>query len=93
MSKTDFKKEKFSRWFRSRGLTSKAEVIHYGDTNFYIRAEREMRLMVAREEARKIGPEECERRNLRDSMAWYEPAEPVVGWHKDQMMLICTREI
>ena len=93
MTKPDLSKEKFSRWFRSRGLVSKADVMRYGLDHGYIRADREIRRIVECGEARKIEPEECERRNLRTSMAWYEPAEPATGWHKDQMVLICTREI
>lgn len=60
------------RWCRQRGIFSKAEVIAYGTKNYYLRAERTIRDFVLQGIVRKIGKDECVRRNLKGNMAWYE---------------------
>ena len=66
------KEERLLRWCRKRGIFSKAEVIAYGTQNYYLRAERTIRDFVLQGIVRKIGKDECVRRNLKGNMAWYE---------------------
>ena len=66
------KEERLLRWCRKRGIFSKAEVIAYGTQNYYLRAERTIRDFVLQGIVRKIGKDECIRRNLKGNMAWYE---------------------
>jgi len=55
--------EQLLRWCRQRGIFSKAEVIAYGTKNYYLRAERTIRDFVLQGIVRKIGKDECIRRN------------------------------
>ncbi len=66
------KEEQLLRWCRQRGIFSKAEAIAYGTQNYYLRAERTIRDFVLQGIVRKIGKDECVRRNLKGNMAWYE---------------------
>ena len=66
------KEEQLLRWCRKRGIFSKAEVIAYGTKNYYLRAERTIRDFVLQGMVRKIGKDECIRRNLKGNMSWYE---------------------
>lgn len=66
------KEEQLLRWCRQRKIFSKADVISYGAENYYLRAERTIRDFVLRGIVKKIGKEECVRRNLKGNMAWYE---------------------
>ena len=66
------KEEQLLRWCRQHGIFSKAEVIAYGTKNYYLRAERTIRDFVLQGTVRKVGKDECIRRNLKGNMAWYE---------------------
>lgn len=66
------KEEQLLRWCRQRRIFSKAEAIEYGTQNYYLRAERTIRDFVLQSIVRKIGKDECIRRNLKGNMAWYE---------------------
>ncbi len=66
------KEEQLLRWCRQRGIFSKAEAIAYGTQNYYLRAERTIRDFVLQGIVRKVGKDECIRRNLKGNMAWYE---------------------
>ena len=66
------KEEQLLRWCRQNRSFSKAEVISFGTKNYYLRAERTIRDFVLQGMVRKIGKEECMRRNLKGNMAWYE---------------------
>ena len=66
------KEEQLLRWCRQKRIFSKAEAISFGTTNYYLRAERTIRDFVLRGIVRKIGKDECIRRNLKGNMAWYE---------------------
>ncbi len=66
------KEEQLLRWCRQKGIFSKAEAISFGTDNYYLRAERTIRDFVLQGTLRKIGKEECIRRNLKGNMSWYE---------------------
>ncbi|MDD5736664.1 MAG: hypothetical protein PHH20_00040 [Candidatus Omnitrophica bacterium] len=66
------KKKDLLVWCRQKGIFSKAEVIIYGTNNYYLRAERTIRDFVLQGIVRRIGKDECIRRNLKGNMAWYE---------------------
>jgi len=66
------KEDQLLRWCKQNRIFSKAEVISFGAKNYYLRAERTIRDFVLQSIVRKIGKEECKRRNLKGNMAWYE---------------------
>ena len=66
------KEKQLLRWCRQKGIFSKAEVISFGTKNYYLRADRTIRDFVRQGIMRKIGKDECIRRNLKGKMAWYE---------------------
>ena len=59
-------------WCRKRRVFNKADVIRWGLENYYIRAERTIREFVEEGNIRRLGPRECEIRNLTGKIAWYE---------------------
>ena len=66
------KEKQLLKWCRQQGVFSKAEVISFGTKNYYLRADRTVRDFVRQGIVRKIGKDECMRRNLKGKMAWYE---------------------
>jgi len=66
------KEEQLFRWCKQKRIFSKAETISFGTKNYYLRAERTIRDFVLQGIVRKIGKDECIRRNLKGNMAWYE---------------------
>ncbi len=66
------KEEQLLRWCRQKKIFSKAEAIAFGANNYYLRADRTVRDFVLQGIVRKIGKDECIRRNLKGNMAWYE---------------------
>ncbi len=66
------KEEQLLCWCKQSRIFSKAEVISFGTKNYYLRAERTIRDFVLQGIVRRIGKEECIRRNLKGNMAWYE---------------------
>lgn len=66
------KEKQLLRWCKQNKIFSKAEAISFGTNNYYLRAERTIRDFVLQGIVRKIGKDECIRRNLKGKMAWYE---------------------
>ena len=66
------KEKQLLKWCRQKKTFSKAEAITYGTKNYYLRADRTIRDFVRQGIVRKIGKDECIRRNLKGHMAWYE---------------------
>lgn len=66
------KKSELARFIRDRGIVSKAEVIQWGMDNFYISAERAVRLLVEAGFIRKLSERECEIMNLTAKMSYYK---------------------
>jgi len=66
------KEEQLLRWCRQKMIFSKAEAISFGTKSYYLRAERTIRDFVLQGMLRKIGKDECIRRNLKGNMSWYE---------------------
>ena len=66
------KEKQLLKWCKQKGIFSKADVISFGTRNYYLRADRTIRDFVRQGIVRKIGKDECIRRNLKGNMAWYE---------------------
>ena len=66
------KEEQLLNWSKQKWIFSKAEIIAYGISNFYLRSDRTIRDFVRRGIVRKLDKAECVRRNLKGNMAWYE---------------------
>ena len=66
------KEEQLLIWVRNKQVFSKVDVIAYGIANYYIRADRTIRDFVREGIVKRLDKNECERRNLKGNMAWYE---------------------
>ena len=66
------KKEKLLNWCRCKKVFSKAEVMKWGNDNYFIRADRQVRDFVTENRMKRIDPTECVLRNLKGHMAYYE---------------------
>ena len=66
------KRKELLAWCRQKGIFSKADVIAYESSNYYLRADRTIRDCVREGIIRKLDKDECVKRNLKGNMAWYE---------------------
>ncbi|MGE0267872.1 MAG: hypothetical protein AB7S78_05415 [Candidatus Omnitrophota bacterium] len=66
------KEKQLLKWVRDRHVFSKVEVISYGIRNYYIRADRTIRDFVREGIVKRLNKDECNKRNLKGNMAWYE---------------------
>jgi len=66
------KSKELLAWCKEKRVFSKADIIAYESRNYYLRADRTIRDFVRQGIVRKIGKDECIRRNLKGNMAWYE---------------------
>lgn len=66
------KEKQLLKWCRQKGIFSKAEVVAYGASSYYLRAERTIRDFVQRGLVKKLDKAECAKRNLKGNMAWYQ---------------------
>ena len=65
------KEQQLEAWAKAKGYFSKAEVMEYGLSNYYLRAERTVRDMVSSGRLRRLSAKECTFRGLKGKMAWY----------------------
>lgn len=66
------KEQLLETWAKQKVVFSKAEIMDYGLKNYYLRADRTIRALVAEGRIRRIDPKECAFRGLTGKMAWYE---------------------
>jgi hypothetical protein len=66
------KEELLLAWCRQKGVFSKADVMNYALTNFYLRADRSIRDFVKRGIMKRLNDREREHRGITAKMAYYE---------------------
>jgi len=66
------KEKQLLRWCRQKKIFSKAEVIAYGTSVYYLRADRTIRDFVQQGRVRRLSAKEQTVKGLKGNMAWYE---------------------